>query len=336
MKRGLFVSIALCVLLVALTSPEVAMSGTRGWLGVQIEELDDSLKEALDYKGDGILVKEVFEDSPASKSGLQAGDIITGFGGESVKSLSEFVDMVREGEPGSKVKISVVRKGKQKNIEAELGESEEKEFLGDFGKQFKGLKKLKVKTRPCLGVRIEDLSGDLGGYFDTKDGALVMSVMEDCPAGRAEMKAGDVIKEIDGTRIHDVDDVIEVLEHKKEGDEIKIKVVRKGRENELTAKLEGCKGCKGTCCRFSGDQHFFLRSHGDGHCWVSPGFGDFDIEMDLEGLEEYIDSEDFKKGIEKKVHIIGDLSEEKLKELEKSMEKLKEELKEMKKKLEKE
>jgi len=70
MNKHLFVSVLLLPLLVAVLIPQSARCDEDGWLGVEVKKLDESLQEALDYKGDGLLVQEVHDESPASKGGI--------------------------------------------------------------------------------------------------------------------------------------------------------------------------------------------------------------------------------------------------------------------------
>jgi len=335
MSRNLFAKTFLFALLVIFASAGVVRCGTSGWLGVEVQELDDSLKEALDYKGDGVLVKEVYEDSPASKGGLSAGDIISKLGSEEVEDLGGFVEMVRESETGSMVDVTVVRKGKKKVLKIEIGERETSEHCGKFGKHFKGFKSLKFSSRAYLGVKIEDLTEELGEYFGTSEGALVMSVVEDSPATAAGFKTGDVIREIDGSRIHDANDVFEVLEHKEGGEEVDVLIVRKGREQTLKVTLDEHKGKAIFKCIPGGGGHKNLQCEPGASWHGMPNMEDFDIDLHLGNLGEYLDSEEFEKDIEAKVHIIEGLSEKKIEVLKEKLEELGEKLKEMEKKLSK-
>jgi predicted metalloprotease with PDZ domain len=95
----------------------------RGRLGVRIESLSPKLGDYFGLKdGKGVLVLEVLEDTPAERAGLEAGDIITGVGEESVANGTDLVGALR-GKEG-KVTLRVVRHGTPRTIEAELEKSE--------------------------------------------------------------------------------------------------------------------------------------------------------------------------------------------------------------------
>ena len=72
---------AYCAALLALglTAPSAARAATDDtpWLGVYTQTLDDALRSALGFTGDGVLVNRVVSDSPAAKAGLKENDVVT-------------------------------------------------------------------------------------------------------------------------------------------------------------------------------------------------------------------------------------------------------------------
>jgi membrane-associated protease RseP (regulator of RpoE activity) len=93
--------------------------------------------------------------------------------------------------------------------------------------------------RGRLGVETQDLDSDLGSYFSTPDGkgVLVLRVVDDTPAQRAGLKAGDVILSVDGDAVADGDDLRGVLREKPAGD-VDLRIRRKGAERTIHATLE--------------------------------------------------------------------------------------------------
>lgn len=84
--------------------------------------------------------------------------------------------------------------------------------------------------RGFMGVRLDDLNDQLGDYFGVKDGAgaLVTSVNEDSPAAEAGLKAGDVIVAVGDEDIDSPDALHRVMSDTEPGQEVAVKVVRKG------------------------------------------------------------------------------------------------------------
>lgn len=327
MKQRVFGGVFLLSLLAPLAFAGAVRAEERGWLGVEVQQLSEALSQALEYEGNGVLVNEVIEESPAAQAGIEVGDIIRKFDGKEVTGIREFVDMVRDTEPGTRVKLLVVRKGQEKQIEAQIAGRERPEFFGKAWKNFKGFHR---GNEGCLGVRVEDLGEELGEYFATEEGALVLSVKEESAASKAGMKAGDVIKEIDGSRIHDAADVFEILGHKEKGDQVTVTILRKGQLQNLTITLGGCEeyGMR-WCASPEGGSYSYHWPHGG--CLMLPDPAK--MEIDIQGLEESLERGDLGRRIEKEIRVFGDVSEEKLEALEKSLAKLEEEVARLKEKM---
>ncbi len=104
-----------------------------GFLGVQIQDLSEQLSDYFKVKdGNGVLVSEVVDDSPAKKAGLKAGDIITKINDNDIENAGDLTTTIRSYDPDTKVSVSVIRKGKKKKLEATLGEAENS-FMYKFG-----------------------------------------------------------------------------------------------------------------------------------------------------------------------------------------------------------
>ena len=96
----------------------------QGYLGVYLQELTSDLKESLDLDESvkGVLISGVVEDSPAEEAGLEDGDVIISFDGKKVYSAKKLTGLVRKTEPGSRVKIKLIRDGDDKRLTVTLGE----------------------------------------------------------------------------------------------------------------------------------------------------------------------------------------------------------------------
>ena len=128
--------------------------GKRGYLGVVLEGLSEQLGTYFGVKdGEGALISEVEEDSPAEKAGLEAGDVIVKIDGEEIEDPGDVVEVVVDKEKGDKVELEVLRNKKKKTFNVEVAERE-----STFG-SLEGLKHLKILDSPRRGssadIRIE-------------------------------------------------------------------------------------------------------------------------------------------------------------------------------------
>ena len=200
-----------------------------GWLGIGMEEVSTAKAKDLKLPADrGVLVTSVVDDSPAAKSGLKAGDVITEFDGQRVEGTLAFGRMVREVPAGRTVSLSIWREGHSQSLTVQVGSRSARRSGGrDFYYVGPGEPELAIPQippipaiprievgplegfrmfgAPMLGIDAEDLSGQLGSYFGAPDGQgiLIREVMPGTAAEKAGLKAGDVILRVDGKRVKD-------------------------------------------------------------------------------------------------------------------------------------
>jgi serine protease Do len=91
----------------------------RGRLGVSVEELTPQLATYFGAK-DGVLIASVSEDSPASRAGLKAGDVITKVNNDPVGSREDLLRLLRDVKDGGDVTIGIVRDKKESSVTAKL------------------------------------------------------------------------------------------------------------------------------------------------------------------------------------------------------------------------
>lgn len=225
-------------LFIPLNQGSTAEKAKKGWLGVRVQEMTPSLREAYEL-GDrsGLLISEVMDHSPADDAGLWEEDAIIKFDGQPVEKADDFARMVRKTAPGTSVKLLIIRDGEEKEVEVTLA----KRKTGRRGPICLGGDNMVIVTgRPRLGVRVQELNQDLAPYFKVEEnsGLLIWEVIEDSPAEEAGLKAGDVITKIGDEQVTDPEELIEALDDYEEGDVVTVEYVRKGKTEKLEVELE--------------------------------------------------------------------------------------------------
>ena len=223
----------------AIQSQSQAQSKSKkGWLGVGIQEMTPSMSKDYELGNrTGLLITSVVEKSPADDAGLREDDVILTFNGKSVELSEEFSRTVRKTERGTKVKLLIMRDGKEKQIEVTIGKRRRRHsFAWSDDNNFQ-----LFMGRPQLGVQVHELNGDLAEYFKVNrdDGVLIIEVTEDSPAEAAGLKAGDVITRIGDEKISSHENLIETLEDYEDGDVTSVQFVRKGKTQKVEVELEG-------------------------------------------------------------------------------------------------
>ena len=151
----------------------------RAYLGIVLQPVDKDLSEALGLeKQEGILISEVMKDSPASKAGLQQGDIVIQYNDKAVKNVAKFRNEVAMMNPGSDIKLKILRNNKSMNLAVALGSQSEGEEIA-------------AELIQKLGVEIENLTAEAGtklGYTSDVDGVLISKVKPGSPAAMAGLR----------------------------------------------------------------------------------------------------------------------------------------------------
>ena len=162
---------------------------TRGRIGVQITEVTKETAESFGLpKPTGALVNSVEKGGPAEKSGVEAGDIIIKVDGREVRSSSELPRIVTMVKPGTKVTLTVWRKGAQKDIAVTVAEMKEEAAATPARR---GGPAPKEKAKPNrMGLVLSDLSEDQKKELDVKSGVLIEDISGPV---RGNVQPGDVI-----------------------------------------------------------------------------------------------------------------------------------------------
>ncbi|ADO77601.1 S1C family serine protease [Halanaerobium praevalens] len=96
---------------------------TRPWLGIAFSEIS---KDVQDYFGldnrNGVVVMDVYQDSPAEKAGLKSYDIIKEIDQQDIEKTSELSQMIAEKEVGDKIMFKILRNGNTKILVGRIGE----------------------------------------------------------------------------------------------------------------------------------------------------------------------------------------------------------------------
>ena len=97
-------------------------SVTRGWIGVEPQNLSKELAESLNLPKDinGVLISGVLEGGPADKAGMKPGDVLTQVNGQKVNDVVTLLNHIAQTNPGDEAKIDLLRKGKEMSLKVQV------------------------------------------------------------------------------------------------------------------------------------------------------------------------------------------------------------------------
>ena len=183
----------------------------RGWLGVQIQDIDSDMAEALGLeKVSGALVSGV-PDGPGADAGIVSGDVILSFDGVEVENTRGLVTIVGNADVGKVVDVIIFRDGKSKTIKVTLGrrEAAEKEKIVPTAKVPE-----KIKETEELGMKLLTINSETRTQLNLPEdlnGVAVLDVAETSDAYEKGIRAGDVIVEAGRTKVTDVNDISDIF-----------------------------------------------------------------------------------------------------------------------------
>jgi serine protease Do len=176
-------------------------SVTRGWIGVQIQNVTQDLADDLGLKDEkGALVAVAQKDSPAAAAGVKSGDVITAVDGETVADPHDLARRIAALGPKKMVKLSIVRNGSPMTIDVTLGtmpidKTASAEMRNSDENDGSALAKLGLTLRAARG----------------QEGVVVADVDPDGAAADKGLKQGDVILEVAGKPVNRPSEVVEAI-----------------------------------------------------------------------------------------------------------------------------
>ena len=98
-------------------------SVTRGWIGVEPQNLSKELSESLGLPGNtaGVLLSGVLEGGPAARGGVKPGDVLIAVNGNPTKDVRGLLNQIAQISPGNDAKLTILRKGKEIELTAQTG-----------------------------------------------------------------------------------------------------------------------------------------------------------------------------------------------------------------------
>jgi serine protease Do len=179
----------------------------RGWLGVRIQSVTDSIADSLGMKKPmGALVASVTPDSPAAAAGLEVGDVILSFDGSEVESMRSLPRLVARTSIGKTADVVILRNDEKKTV---------KVTIGRLPKTLKvAAAKKKEMDEPektsLLGLSISPMSDELRTKYKIgKDvtGVVITEIDPDSNAAQKQIAVGNVIVEVKGNKVKSPEEV---------------------------------------------------------------------------------------------------------------------------------
>ncbi|MCB1739268.1 MAG: DegQ family serine endoprotease [Gammaproteobacteria bacterium] len=182
----------------------------RGWIGVNIQSIDEMLAESLGLKKpEGALVASVLADGPAQRAGVKVGDVIVRFNGRPIDQMRDLPREVASMTPGQDAQMVVIRDGKEKQLSLTVDRMSSQELASadneDRGEAVEGAR---------LGVMLADLDEQTRARLQLDDqtqGALIANVVPGSPAARTGLRSGDLIRRVGQESVDSASEAVKAI-----------------------------------------------------------------------------------------------------------------------------
>src|SRR3984885_5105825 len=180
----------------------------HGYMGIGISDVTpENAKFFHVENNEGAVVTQVEDGSPAAKAGLKIGDVITELDGQKVSDASQLQIEVGQKEPGSSIRLGVLRDGKTIDVPVMLEEMGSRDHEGkEVGSNSNG--------KPRWGLGLTDMTPELREQLQASGdvhGAVVEQVQPGSAADNAGMQSGDVIVEVNRHPVQNAAEVQKAL-----------------------------------------------------------------------------------------------------------------------------
>jgi serine protease Do len=202
---------------------------TRGYLGVEAQMVTPEIANAFNLPKHnpaeaGALIAEVQPDSPASRAGLKAGEVITGVNGKSVGNPRDLAVDVAAIKPGDQAKLDILVNGEQQSVNVAVATLPNEQTASNTQEQ--------GAPHPSVGLALAPISPDVRSQLDLPDqmkGAVVAQVKPGSPADQAGIQQGDVIVGVGEKSVASADQAAHAIrEATRHGHALALRVFRDG------------------------------------------------------------------------------------------------------------
>jgi len=229
-----------------------SFSGNRGRIGVVVKTVPDAADDKV-----GARIEAVSPDGPAAKAGLKAGDILTRFNGTALGGVAaanddesgpgmKLIELARALDPGDTVQVEYRRGSETRKAALVAEEVGATAWTGIEGPDFPFRTPMPdmefgpgnhfewMMGAPWGGIELVSLNPDLGEYFGTREGVLVVRTPED---STLTLKGGDVILAIGGRKPTSPMHAMRILRSYDSGETVSIEVLRKQKRTTIGWKV---------------------------------------------------------------------------------------------------
>ncbi len=205
----------------------------RGYLGMTIGDITEEHREVFNLpEARGALVQSVEPGKPADKAGIRHGDVVVDVDGKPIRNNRELIDTISYLPVGTEVKVGVIRNGRREVLTARTAQRPAEGVPADEAES------VVEPARDKLGLTVQNITPELRrlhNFGENVTGVIVTNVKNVSPAGDANINEGDIISEVQGQRVTNVDEFRAVIDKVRSGQRLRVYVSTPTRGGQLVS-----------------------------------------------------------------------------------------------------
>ena len=209
-----------------LTGPEHKVS--RGSIGVEFSGAQNPALARVYGVKDGVVISSVRPGTPAEEAGLQTGDAITAINGKPIKSGDELISAISSTKPGSKLNLTIMRNGAQKDTKVTVADRAKL-----FPDRTESSDETADESKPSptkLGIAVHNMTPEMSERLGTPEGkgVVVTEVKPDSFGDDIQVFSGDVILQVNRQPVNNEEDFRKLTGQLKSGQDVAF-LIHRGR-----------------------------------------------------------------------------------------------------------
>ncbi len=191
--------------------PDLIATGkiSRGWFGVYLANVNEKVARDNGLSAvKGVMIEDVFQDSPAQEAGIEPNDVLVKFNGQDISDVDQFSVLVATAPKNQQIPVTLVRKGKTMEVATSVVDRDE--YRKEHSSQFTSAD----DRLTWLGMELlnytDNIAQEIGGQ--TFPGVYINRVGRNTPAYGAGIMPGSIITQVNNVEIKNLVDLQMVAE----------------------------------------------------------------------------------------------------------------------------
>ena len=216
---------------------------SRGWLGISIQELDQSTRDAFGLSPEtrGVLVGDVFKDQPACKAGIKRGDVITRIDGKVTETQNQLRNNVAAVRPGSTVPVELLRNGRRQTVRVTVTSRDDPGAVAAAGGGTPPAESASGDASN-IGIRAGEITQDIRTRMNLPQnvqGVVITEVVIGSQAAQEGLRVNDIIMEVNRKATPSMKEYTQTVRNLKNGDSVLFLIRREGNTFYRAFRIRG-------------------------------------------------------------------------------------------------